>query len=73
MMNTATTPKDWAVPQDLAFAGLGFDLTAAFQRAELMTLAPVIESCVQVEGDLLAVPVYGYSLQLMLGREVRAG
>jgi len=66
-------PTDWALPQALPFSGLGFDLEAVARYAAQLTLAP----CVANEGrrwlETLQMPVAGYALQLMLGRETRAG
>lgn len=64
---------DGALLQGLPFAGLGFDLAEALQFTALLTLEPVFVLEKKVEWESSAVPVYGYALHVMLGREVRAG
>ncbi len=66
-------PTDWALLQNIPFAGLGFDLACVARRAALLACKPVRTLSFPVERIAVDVPVYGYALQLVLGREVRAG
>lgn len=66
-------PTNWALLPALPFAGLGFDLQGVVQHAAALQLTP-LQAVPAGERSMVAeTPVAGYLLQLLLGRETRAG
>ncbi len=70
---TTKQADNWTPPQLVPFAGLGFDLAGVEQRATLLTLV-LCRVPRQEVGWVDQEPLrWGYGLQLLLSREIRAG